>query len=179
MTSPDYTTLKAVADNPPQRIQLQLGRDNSIQLRARPSQLNGISAQLGENFDRLGAPKQLGDCNGINAGINFEGPLGIEINRSPRAGDRHLNAPPIGNHRACLRHMTVTDNERRAIENRAVNTYLSWQSLQGVGVAFDLEPVQKSVNNGNIHTAHAVAETEFVQHDGIGLTEVVAKHFGK
>ena len=85
------------------------------------------------------------------------------------------NTAPVWSQTDDLRGMTFRDNERKLLERLLINLELILQPVQIVAVAFDLIPVQHTVQNSDVHTHPRMRKSQLIDNKYIVSLEIWAK----
>jgi hypothetical protein len=127
---------------------------------------------LDQQVQRLLAPKETGQCGGIDVAVEPRFAYWAQLQTAAfPARDHHT--PPLGNLLARSNEMPLTGDERHGVENRAVGVALPHQAVQTIDVTLDLKSIDRAVDYSEVDASGALTKPKLVDDQGIWLAGVL------
>jgi hypothetical protein len=98
------------------------------------------------------------------------------MDRAARSLCGNLDAPPRWHRRLKVVSMSGASNDGHPIKYGIIGARLARQTLESVGVAFDLVSVKTAVYDRNVDACGAVRDSEFVDNQGIRIACMFPEH---
>ena len=108
--------------------------------------------------------------NGIDVRVGDSISLHMEVDAASWSLFGHDQATPHGGTGHDPRDMFRSGNDGKLLQCSPVDVDLRVESIERVLGAFNLVPVDASVDDGYVNAAPCVGKTQFIDHKGIGVS---------